>query len=146
MAFRRLTPAGTLRAAPGLPAAVLLRGVLTFAFFAADAYVTLALQDWRGTSATESGVIVTAATLSWTAGAWVQARWIGRIAHRDGAEGWVGLAWAFGAGLAVAVAGFALAGRLNRSVPRAIDERSIDSVLVDRPRAAPDGGAPSNPG
>jgi MFS family permease len=238
VAFRRLTPAGTLRAAPGLPAAVLLRGVLTFAFFAADAYVTLALQDWRGTSATESGVIVTAATLSWTAGAWVQARWIARIgaprfvrigfatvavgilgfaailspavpiavgvvawaiaglgmgfsysplsllvlrdappesqgtataglqlsdvlgtslgtgvggafialAHRDGAEGWVGLAWAFGAGIAVAIAGFTLAGRLNRFVPRPIDERSIDPVLVDRPRPAPDGGAPSNQG
>ena len=43
LAFRRLTPAGTLRAVPGLPSAVLLRGFLTFAFFAADAYVALAV-------------------------------------------------------------------------------------------------------
>jgi MFS family permease len=207
-AFRRLTPDGTLRAARGLPAAVLLRGILTFAFFAADAYVALALQDWRGTSATESGLVLTSATLAWTAGAWTQARWIARIgaarfvrvgfatvgigivgfaailspdvpiiagilawavaglgmgfsysplsllvlreappesqgaataglqlsdtlgtalgtgvggalialAHRDGADGWVGLAWAFGAGIAMAVAGFLLAGRLRTVV------------------------------
>ena len=41
-ALRRLTPPGTLRAARGLPAAVLLRGILTFTFFAVDAYVALA--------------------------------------------------------------------------------------------------------
>ncbi len=72
--FRRLTPAGTLRAARGLPAAVLLRGVLTFAFFCADAYVTLALQHWRGLSPSVAGIALTGATLSWAAGAWVQAR------------------------------------------------------------------------
>ena len=60
----RLTPPGTLRAARGLPAAVLLRGILTFAFFCADAYVALALEDWRGTSAIEAGIALTAATLS----------------------------------------------------------------------------------
>jgi MFS family permease len=77
-AFARLTPAGTLRLVRGLPATVLLRGFLTFAFFTADAYVPLALEDWRHTSATEAGIVLTAATLSWTAGAWIQARWIGR--------------------------------------------------------------------
>ena len=86
-AFRRLTPAGTLRAARGLPSAVLLRGFLTFAFFAADAYVALALQEWRGTSATESGLALTAATLSWTGGAWVQARWIGRLGRCRASSG-----------------------------------------------------------
>ena len=204
-AFRRLTPAGTLRAERGLPAAVLLRGLLTFAFFAADVYVPVALEDWRGTSATEAGLALTAATLSWTAGAWIQAHWIGRIGarpfvrtgfvvvavgvlgfaavlspsvpiifgvaawavaglgmglsysplsltvlreaaperqgeataglqlsdvlgsalgagiagaifalgHREAAEGWVGLAGAFAIGIAVAVVGFLLAGRLS---------------------------------
>jgi MFS family permease len=73
-AFRRLTPPGTLRAKRGLPAAVLLRGVLTFSFFCADAYVPLALQDWRGLSPAVAGLALTGATLSWTAGAWVQAR------------------------------------------------------------------------
>ncbi len=75
--FRRLTPVGTLRAAPGLPAAVLLRGILTFTFFCADAYVPLALQGWRGLGPAVAGLALTGATLSWTSGAWVQARMIG---------------------------------------------------------------------
>lgn len=207
--FRRLTPPGTLRAARGLPTAVLLRGVLTFAFFTADVYVALALQGWRGTSATVAGLALTAATLSWTVGAWTQARWIARygarpfirtgfivvavgvlgfaaalspavpvpvgiaawavaglgmglayaplsltvlreappesqgaataglqlsdvlgtalgagaggaliaLGHRQGAEAWIGLAWAFGAGVVAAVAGAVLAGRLSARRP-----------------------------
>ena len=47
-AFRRLTPPGTLRARPGLPATVMVRGVLTFSFFMADAYVTYLLSTERG--------------------------------------------------------------------------------------------------
>jgi MFS family permease len=81
-AFARLTPPGTLRAARGLPSAVLLRGILTFAFFCADAYVALAFQEWRGTSAIVAGIALTGATLSWTSGAWIQARFIGRIGPR----------------------------------------------------------------
>ena len=73
-ALRRLTPEGTLRAARGLPATVLMRGVITFAFFAVDAYVALALVEWRGLSAAQAGIALTAATLSWTAGSWTQAQ------------------------------------------------------------------------
>ncbi|HJW21435.1 MAG TPA: MFS transporter [Candidatus Limnocylindrales bacterium] len=74
VAFRRLTPSGTLRLARGYPSAVLLRGVLTFAFFSVDAYVALLLVEVRGWSAAAAGIAVTGATLSWTAGSWVQAR------------------------------------------------------------------------
>ena len=81
-AFRRLTPVGTLAAAPGLPAAVLLRGVLTFTFFCADAYVPLALQGWRGLGPAAAGLALTGATLAWTSGAWVQARMIGEWGAR----------------------------------------------------------------
>ena len=73
-ALHRLTPSGTLTARPVLPAAILLRGVLTCAFFGVDAYVTLTLEEWRGLSAIAAGVVLTAATLSWTAGSWIQAR------------------------------------------------------------------------
>lgn len=73
-ALRRLTPPGTLVARPVLPAAVLLRGILTCAFFGVDAFVALTLVGWRGVSATEAGLALTAATIAWTAGAWVQAR------------------------------------------------------------------------
>jgi MFS family permease len=73
-ALRRLTPPGTLTARPVLPAAVLLRGVLTFTFFGVDAYVTLTLEGYRGLSAVVAGVVLTVATVSWTAGSWIQAR------------------------------------------------------------------------
>jgi MFS family permease len=73
-ALRRLTPDGTLRARPVLPAAILLRGILTFMFFGVDAFVPLALVEWRGVSLTESGLALTIATVVWTAGSWVQAR------------------------------------------------------------------------
>ena len=78
-AFARLTPSGTLRAARGLPTAVLLRGFLTFGFFCADAYVPLAIQEWRGAPAVVSGLVFTASTLAWTGGAWIQAQRVERI-------------------------------------------------------------------
>lgn len=74
VALRRLTPPGTLRAQPVLPAAILIRGLLTFMFFAVDAFVPLALVEWRGVSLTEAGIALTAATIVWTTGSWVQAR------------------------------------------------------------------------
>jgi MFS family permease len=87
-ALRRLVPAGTLTARPGLPATILARGLLTFAFFGADAYVTLSITAVRHRSPVVAGVAVTGATLAWTAGAWVQARlsdsWEGRRLVRAG--------------------------------------------------------------
>lgn len=73
-ALRRLTPPGTLRARPGVPAAVLVRGLLTFAYFSGDAYVPLALTSVRHTSTTFAGLTLTVATVTWTSGSWVQAR------------------------------------------------------------------------
>jgi MFS family permease len=73
-ALVRLLPAGSLRARPGLPAAVLSKGLLTFAFFGADTYVPLAITSVGGYSPTVGGLAVTAATLSWTAASWVQER------------------------------------------------------------------------
>jgi MFS family permease len=79
--FLRLVPPGTLRAARGYPTAVLLRGLLTFAFFTIDAYVALLLIEVRGWSAAAAGIALTAATVSWTAGSWTQARLSARISH-----------------------------------------------------------------
>ncbi|HLY14833.1 MAG TPA: MFS transporter [Candidatus Limnocylindrales bacterium] len=78
-AFRTLTPAGTLSARRGLPAATLIRGVLTFAFFSVDAYVPLLLIGWRGIDASLAGIALTVATLTWTGAAWVQARYVLRL-------------------------------------------------------------------
>jgi MFS family permease len=73
-ALRRLLPPGTLRARPGLPTTILSRGLLTFAYFGADAFVTLAIVTVRHHSLAAAGIAVTGSTLAWTVGAWVQAR------------------------------------------------------------------------
>ena len=73
-ALQRLTPPGTLRARPVMPAAILVRGLQTFAFFAIDAFVALTLVEWRGVPAAQAGIALSAATITWTAGAWIQAR------------------------------------------------------------------------
>jgi MFS family permease len=81
-AFARIMPRGTLRLAPGLPAAIALRGFITFAFFGTDAFVTLTLTSLRGTSVTLAGIALTAASLTWTVGAWLQARYVERFGPR----------------------------------------------------------------
>jgi MFS family permease len=73
-ALRRLVPPGTLTARPGLPAVILARGLLTFAFFGADAYVTLTITAVRHHTPVVASLAVTGATVAWTAGSWLQAR------------------------------------------------------------------------
>jgi MFS family permease len=79
-AFVRLVPDGTLRAAPGLPAAVAIRGLVTFAFFGADSFIPLAVTEGRGQETWVAGLALTGATIAWTAAAWVQQHRI----HHDG--------------------------------------------------------------
>jgi MFS family permease len=106
--LRRVLPPGALRARPGLPATVVSRGLLTFAFFGADAYLPLAVQSVRHHSPTLTGVALSVTTLSWTAGAWAQARW----AHEREGRGMVA------AGVAFVLAGIAgLAVTLFSTVP-----------------------------
>jgi MFS family permease len=122
-ALRRLTPPGTLRARSGLPATVLIRGLLTFTFFAGDAYVPLTLTSIRHSTPTYAGVTLTVSTVAWTAGSWVQARAIQRRTPRilvaaglafvlAGLAGMVSLLWpavpAWMALVAWTVAGFGI--------------------------------------
>jgi len=79
-ALQRLTPPGTLTAARGLPSAVLIRGLVTFGFFAVDAYVSRVLVDVRGLTLSQAGIVLTATTITWTTGSWVQAHWNNRWA------------------------------------------------------------------
>jgi MFS family permease len=81
-AFRRLVPEGTLSARTGLPAAIAVRGLDTFAFFGTEAFLALTLATVRHLSPTMVGLTLTPATLSWTAGSWIQARWDRRIPRR----------------------------------------------------------------
>jgi MFS family permease len=78
-ALRRLMPPGTFTARGPLPAAVLSRGLLTFAFFAPDIFVPLTVTTIRGESVVVSGIALTAGTLAWTTGAWIQERTVFRI-------------------------------------------------------------------
>jgi MFS family permease len=78
-ALRRLLPAGTLLAAPGAPAALAAKGLVTFAFFGAEAFLPLALTTVRGETMVVAGAALTAGTLAWTTGAWIQERLISRI-------------------------------------------------------------------
>jgi MFS family permease len=110
-ALHRLVPPGTLRGRPGLPATILLRGVQTFAFFGAEAYLPLAIVAIRHEPAVLAGLALTAATLAWTAGSWIQARLVGRQGPRR----------LLGAGLLCVTGGIALTALvLSPSVPVAV--------------------------
>jgi MFS family permease len=76
--LRRLLPAGSLRLAHGLPAVVALRGVITCAFFGAEAYLPLTLTRVHSGSPRVVGIPLTLAALGWAAGSWLQGRSVGR--------------------------------------------------------------------
>ncbi|MFF7455179.1 MFS transporter [Kitasatospora sp. NPDC008115] len=77
-----LLPAGTLRAARGLPTVILLRGVAAGAFFAAEAFIPLMMVTERGLSPTLAGLTLTSGGLSWALGSWIQGR-PGAERHRE---------------------------------------------------------------
>ncbi len=71
-ALVRLVPRGTLRAGRGLPATIALRGIMTFGFFGAEAFLPLAIVLIRGQTPFFAGLALTSATITWTAGSWIQ--------------------------------------------------------------------------
>nr|WP_245808447.1 MFS transporter [Deinococcus hopiensis] len=78
---RRLFPPGLWRFAPGLPAALALRGLAAFALLGANAFLPLALHDLRGLSLTQAGWLLSVGGATWTLGSWVQAQ----LERRSGA-------------------------------------------------------------
>jgi MFS family permease len=82
VSMRRLTPPRYLSARPGLSATILSRSLLTCCFFAGDAYVPYAIVTVRHAPTTLAALALTASTLMWTAGSWVQARCIARWGPR----------------------------------------------------------------
>ncbi|MFD5870425.1 MFS transporter [Streptomyces sp. NPDC060322] len=73
-AVRGLLPRGTLRAAPGLPAVILLRGMSSGSFIVAESFVPLMLVTQRGLSPTLAGLSLAAGGLTWALGSYVLAR------------------------------------------------------------------------
>lgn len=82
-ALRALLPVGTLRAARGLPSGILVRGLLAVAFLGCDAFMPLALTELRGFSSSGAGLVISAASLSWSLGSFLQAS----LDRRDGGAG-----------------------------------------------------------
>jgi MFS family permease len=72
--LRRLLPAGALRLAPGLPTVIVLRAIVSCAFFGAEAYLPLTLTRLHHGTPREVGIPLTLAALGWTAGSWWQGR------------------------------------------------------------------------
>ncbi len=72
--LRSVLPPGTLRVKAGLPAAIATIGLLSVAFFGGEAFLPLTLISIRGQNTIIAGIALTAATLSWTAGSWLQAK------------------------------------------------------------------------
>ncbi len=70
----KLLPAGTFVARPMLPAAIAARGLFFAGFLVGETYMVRALTDFGETSVTVAGLVVTAGSLSWTSGSWLQAR------------------------------------------------------------------------
>jgi len=82
VSLRRLMPPQNLTARPGLAATIFSRSLLTCCFFAGDAYVPYAIVTVRHAPTALAALALTASTLSWTAGSWVQARCIARYGPR----------------------------------------------------------------
>jgi MFS family permease len=78
--LRYLLPPGTLRVKAGLPAAIAAMGLLSLAYFGGEAFLPLTLVSIRGQSTIIAGITLTAATLGWAAGSWLQAH----LAPRQG--------------------------------------------------------------
>ena len=74
VALRPLVPPGTLRAAPGLPAVIATRAMLSGAFFCGETYIVFVLQERWGLSAGIAGLALTGVGLSWSGASWAQSR------------------------------------------------------------------------
>ncbi|WP_404815485.1 MFS transporter [Streptomyces thermolineatus] len=70
----RLLPAGTFRAARGLPSVILLRGLAAGAFFSAESFVPLMLVTQRGLTVTQAGLSLATGGVSWALGSYLQSR------------------------------------------------------------------------
>lgn len=99
----RLLPAGTLRAARGLPSVVLSRALFNASFMATVTFLPLLLVSVYGLELTTAGAVIAVASLGWSTGSWVQ----GRV--RGGAAARARLVWLGAGALAVGTFGLAAA-------------------------------------
>ncbi|WP_194925040.1 MFS transporter [Catenulispora pinisilvae] len=70
----KLLPRGTLRVGRGLPAVIVMHGVIGAAFFGSENYITTMLETDRGLSPTIAGLTLVGQTVSWAAAAQLASR------------------------------------------------------------------------
>jgi MFS family permease len=85
-ALADLLPPGALRLRPGAAAVPLIVFGTAFAFFGAEAYIPLAITHVRLGTLAAGALAISAATITWTTGSWLQAR----LAPRGWRRGLVG--------------------------------------------------------
>jgi predicted MFS family arabinose efflux permease len=81
IAARPLIPAGTLHAARGMPATVLLRLVVAGAFFGSEIYLPYLFIERYEFSPSLAGAVLTGAGVSWALGSWLQGRLGDRVSN-----------------------------------------------------------------
>jgi MFS family permease len=82
-----LLPSGAMRLRPGAAAVPLIVFGTAFAFFGAEAYIPLAITHVRAGTLAAGALAISAATITWTSGSWLQAR----LAPRGWRRGLVGI-------------------------------------------------------
>jgi MFS family permease len=78
-ALAAIVPSGTFRAKPGPPAAAAAAFLLSAAFLGVDSFITLMLTSLRAISLAEASIVVTMATIAWSAGSFWQSSRAERI-------------------------------------------------------------------
>jgi len=81
LALHHLLPAGTLTARRGLPAVIGTRGLMSGAFFCAEAFIVFVLQDHWGLSPGRAGIALTLVGLAWATASQTQSRLGDRVSH-----------------------------------------------------------------
>ncbi|MBT2518041.1 MFS transporter [Streptomyces sp. ISL-90] len=81
VAARPLMPVGTLRAARGMPATVLLRLIVAGAFFGSEIYLPYLFIERYEFSPSLAGAVLTGAGVSWAAASWLQGRLGDRVSN-----------------------------------------------------------------
>jgi MFS family permease len=89
-ALFRVLPTRTLRSQPGLAAAIAVLALINFAFNAVEAFLPLVLTELRRVGTGLVATALTAGTLAWTGGTWLQDRTVRRLSRRQLLRGGLG--------------------------------------------------------
>ncbi|KRC59444.1 MFS transporter [Agromyces sp. Root81] len=103
-AARPLLPPGTLRAARGMPATVLLKLIVAGAFFGSEIYLPYLFIERYEFSPSLAGAVLTGAGISWAVASWLQGRLTDRVSNTQAVVlGTIGLAISLAVVLVVAL-------------------------------------------